>query len=258
MTAHYFLPIGDTLATAWTKVKGSKGSFWAAIAIIVAIGIGLNILGYCVGTLSKGTEAFIQFVNNVLNFFLQMGVIYMGIKKAQDLPITYKNLFYPFRLDLILKLIGLYILKLLVLLPFGLVMVIAAALTATKTTVNADLSATDQVAASVISSSSLFSSGIATVIYIIVIIGVIFVSLRMILAAAYVLDKNAGPWQAILLSFKATQSNVLRLLGLFIVQGFIFLLGVITAGIGFIWIMPYAFIIYGLAYKRLSVNAPVI
>ena len=38
------LPIFDPMATAWSKVKGSKKSIWAAEGIILLITIGFAIL----------------------------------------------------------------------------------------------------------------------------------------------------------------------------------------------------------------------
>lgn len=227
----YKIPVGDTLGAAWEKVKGSKGSFWAAIIIMILIGIGFGILMAVIKAGSAGAGSIIQFISSFINFFLQMGVMYMGIKRAQDLPMSYRDLFYPFRSDLIFKLIGLYILKILILLPFFLFFFLSMAV---------------------------LDKPVMILFNIIVILGMIYVSVRMIMAAAYILDKTVNPWHSIVLSFKATRSNFWRMMALFIIQGFILLLGVITAGIGFIWILPFGFILYGFMYKRLSVNAPVI
>lgn len=231
MYTAYHLPVWDTITTAWEKVSGSKASFWGATLLIILISMAFGLLGALCQYVFSAGEGVIHFISSFINFFLQMGIIYMGIRRAQDLPFSYKDMFYPFRLDLIIKLIGLYILKILIMLPFALVMVITIATGASK--------------------------GTLVAINTLLALAALYLFVRLTLAAAYLLDRSVGSWQSIVLSFNATRSNFWRLFATFFILGLIYVLGIITLFIGFIWILPLGFILYGLIYKRLSVNAPV-
>lgn len=233
MSTVYHLPVWNTVTTAWEKVSGSKASFWGSMALIILISLAFSLIGAIYQHLFSAGVGVIHFISSFINFFLQMGLIYMGIRRAQDLPIVYKDMFYPFRLDLIIKLIGLYILKILILLPFILVSFIVIVAAGT-------------------------SKGTMVTINTVVGLAAFYLYVRLSLAAGYLLDKSLGPWQSIVLSFKATGSNFFRLFATYILLGLIYVLGILTLFIGFIWIMPLGLILYGLIYKRLSVNAPVV
>ena len=73
---------------------------------------------------------------------------------------------------------------------------------------------------------------------------------------AFVLDKKANPWQALKLSFRATRSNYWPLLGLVMVEFGIVIASALSLGIGLIWTAPLLLILYGMVYKKLSLNIP--
>ena len=70
----YVLPINETLATAWHKVKGAKGSVWAALGIIFLIGFGLGliqcVIKAAVLSLLPLTSFIVQFLR-IINFFIK-------------------------------------------------------------------------------------------------------------------------------------------------------------------------------------------
>src|SRR5438477_89442 len=78
-------------------------------------------LGVCSKVIGKsitpGLGGFINFIGEIVLFLVQMGILYIGIQRALDLPITYTQMWRGFRSDMALKLIGLYILQILILLP---------------------------------------------------------------------------------------------------------------------------------------------
>ena len=59
---------------------------------------------------------------------MQIGLIYIGIRRSLDLPISYDLIFTPFNYHIFWRAIGLYLLKILLLLPFAILLVFAITL----------------------------------------------------------------------------------------------------------------------------------
>lgn len=228
----YKLPIEETLKTAWEKVSGSKSTFWIALIITFAVLISMAGVLAAIAMLIPGITPLFQFISQLIGYIFEMGLIYMGIKRSQNLPINFAMIFYPLNLDLLLKLVGLYLLQFLIfLVP---IIVIVASLFFYP-----------------ISAGML---GLGILLTLIGSLGIIYLAIRMVLAMAFILDTNAGPWNAIKLSFRATHCNFWRLLFIIVLQSVIIAISVIPLGIGLIWTLPWAFINYGVFYKKLADN----
>jgi hypothetical protein len=221
------IPVSDTASEAWTKVSGSKGSFWAAFALLFLVGVGFAILGMIADAIVSGGHNVVLFIGQVVNFLLQTGLLYIAIRCAQGAPFSYKNMFYVLQSNILIRIIGVYLLKLLIMMPFFLLIFLTFML-------------------------ALLGKFIMACGILIVFFGMLYVSVRIILASAFVLDKGVNSWQAIVLSWKATRSNFWRLILLFFIQGVAFILGVITLLIGLIWALPFGFILYGVIYQKLA------
>lgn len=232
MEQAYLIPVGDTISTAWEKVKGSKGSVWAALGIFFLIMIGFGILQ----AITKPTPILmnaIMVIGQVIQYLLQMGLIYIGIKRAFELPVSYQLMFRTFESDVTLRIIGLYLLEMLIFIPFGIIGVIGY----------------------LIGISSIpFGGLICFLLIILAVLGTIYVSIRISLSAALVLDRKLNPWSAIKKSFEATRSNFWRLIGILIIQVLILILSIIPLGVGLIWSLPFILVCYGVIYKNLSIN----
>lgn len=227
----YQLPVVETISTAWDKVSGAKGSVWAGIGILFVIMFGLGFTQGLVEQASHTLAMVLGLVFGIVNLLLQIGLIYIGIARAASKPITYRLMFNTFNTTTALKIIGVYILKFLILIPATLLIVAAVV-----------MSQMDQ------------NVALVFIIGAVGVIAAIYLSIRLYLGIGYVLDKGANPLDAIKLSFKATRENVLNLLGLTVLQLGIFIVAAIPLGIGLIWAIPLGLIIYGTAYKRLSSN----
>lgn len=235
----YLIPVWETVTTAWQNVKGSKGSFWAALGIFFLISFGLGMIEGLVESASVKAGHAISFVCEILIYFLQMGFLFMGIRRAQGSPISFKMLFYVFsHANILIHVILLYLLQLVIILLPIFLMTFCAIFMA-----NAWDSAPYQFTLGLVGCGLLFLLGFIAVIYL---------TLRMIIAMAFVLDKQSKAWPAVKQSFKATRGNIWRLIGLFLIQLGIFIVAIIPLGIGLIWAIPFGFICYGLIYKRLS------
>ena len=229
----YHIPVVDTISTAWDKVSGSKKTFWGALLLFFVVMI---VLGFIAGFLeeSKFVSNAIQVIANVVGYFLQMGLLYIGIRRALDLPIEYKQMFRAFEGYIAIKIVLLYILQILIFLPAIFFMIAVSMLSAFMPGVGASLPII-----------LLAIGGIA----------LIYLSVRMIISNALVLDKATSPWQAIVTSFRATRCNFWACFALVILQTLIIFVSAIPLGIGLIWTLPLTFICYGTIYKRLMVNA---
>lgn len=229
----YILPVGETLSTAWQKVKGLKATFWGAFAIIVLITIGFGILFAIADAFLPSIKPVIKIIDQILISLLQIGTLYIGINRAYDLPVSFKQMFRSLQGNIALSLILTYILQVLILLPvilIGFGVVIAY-------------------------HQDVAGSGILSWILIpLCAILAIYLVLRMLLAYGFVLEKGVGPVTAIKSSFAATRKNFWHIFGLFLLQNLIVIISIIPLGLGLIWTMPLVINIYGEMYRYLSRN----
>lgn len=233
--ANIEIAVWDTITIAWNKVLGAKKSFWAAFGVIFLIGLGLGILQGIAKVISPALGLLFQLITNIVTYLLQVGILYMGILRATDNPISYKEIFFAFDFDHIWKLIGVYILQMIVFIPVIILIIVASVLSSE-------------------SEPQTFSLFLAALLYLTAIILGIYLLMRIMLGIAFVITKDANPWEAIKMSFQATDGNVINLIGIFLLQIAIVLISVIPIGIGLIWTLPFSTICYGVIYKTLLTN----
>lgn len=228
------ISVGSTLSAAWQKVSGSKGTFWAAIFIVFVITMVVGmVLGFAKNSSVVGLQVIVSIINWAINIFFTMGIMYIGIRRAKDMPITYKQVFFPFQADMGLKLIGVNLLQtlLIVLIAFPVILI--------GIMMKAD-------------------EGLSSTSYLMFVVGAImfvlglYLTLRISLAPGFVLDKMQGPWQAIMSSYAATRHNTLTLLLLYIVMMVFMALSALCLGIPLIWVLPLGYILYGVVYCNLA------
>lgn len=226
----YELPVWETITTAWEKVYGAKQTIWAALGIIILVSIGFGILE----GLTKNAAilyGLICLIGNVISYFLEFGLIYLGIRRALILPIEWKMVFRVISdFQMAFWIVCAYLLMMLAYLPAGIIAGIGVALL----TVSVPL---------------------AMVFFILATVVMIYVSARLILTLAFIIDKGVNAIDAIKASINATRSNVLAITAILILQAIIIIISAIPLGIGLIWTIPFSLIVYGLMYQRLLVNA---
>lgn len=229
----YLLPVWETISIAWEKVKGTKASIWAALILIFLIIGGLAILSVTAKHFLPSLSVAIDIITQVISFLLQMGMLYIGIQRAFDLPVSYTQMFRALQPAIAIRLIGVYLLETLLLIPF---MAISfggyGILVYTQ-------------------SSSII---ISAILMFIGFIGIFYLAFRLSLCIAFVLDKGSNPWQAIKQSYASTRSNIWRIVAVLIIETIILIISVIPLGIGLIWSLPFAAILYGVVYKNLMLN----
>lgn len=234
MSMVYHLPIIASIQTAWHLVKGAKKAVWGALGIIFIVSFLLGFCSYFIKHFFPNLDVPLQIFTNIIALLFQVGLMYLGIQRANQLPIVSRLIFRSFELDILPRLVIAYLLKIFIFLPFILLMVLGSLAFTAETTLL----------------TILFG-----VIWLIGFIGFIFALARLYLTAAFILDKRFGPWRAITASYRATRSNVLNLIGLGLLQMLIAIIATIPLGIGLIWAVPLGIILYGVVYKQLQVNA---
>lgn len=228
----YQLPIEETLRSSWDKVSGAKSAFWTAFIIALVIMLAVSGLVYALSNAAPKIQPVFNLILQVVGYLIEMGIIYMGIKRAQDLPIAFGLIFHAFEGKLALKLILLYILQVIVFLIPILLIIASVFLFAIS-------------GAMAILGSIFFIAGF---------LGMIYLAVRLGLSMAFVLDTDAGPWNAIKLSYRATHRNFWNLFFITLLQSLIIFISAIPFGLGLIWTIPFAFINYGMVYKKLATN----
>jgi hypothetical protein len=230
-----FLPISDTIKESWDAVYGAKAPIWGGFLLTLVIIFCIGFILGIVSVFAPKLQIIITPIAQIIGVLFQMGLIYMGIRRARGDAISYKLIFYAMDVGMALRIIGLYILQMLIfLLPVATI-----------------------VAGNIFFMMlSIGTLGMVMSIILDVVVGalILYISMRMALSMAFVLDKQSGPWEAIKKSFAATEGNVLLLLGAIILQTLIVLISIIPVGIGLIWTIPFSIIMYGMIYKKLSVN----
>lgn len=235
------LPIMDTIKLAWAKTDGVKGTFWAALGTLVLVVIGINILSGIFHFISPGLGGFVSFLGQILLFVLSMGLLYLGIQRARGLPINYKMIFNVLETRTVLCLIGLYFLQgLMIIAPIAIIM--GVALTFTRQ----------------IQDGQVAFSPILSLVIIFVSLLAFYLGIRLFMSMGFVLDRKANPLDAVMMSFKATKYHVWALAAIFILQFAILAISAIPFGIGLIWTLPFAYVIYGVLYNKLSAATPMI
>lgn len=239
----HLLPIWNTISLAWDKVNGAKKTIWAAIGVMlffmIILAIGLSLFQILVldkpYNMEKPLHPSLAGILQLIGYLFQVGILFIGIERARDLPIQYRMMFRSLHFFTAVKLIGLYILQVIIiflaLIPFILITILLNTYT---TDISKD-----------------FFSGVVLVASIFL---CIYLLVRMYLAPGIVIDKKLNPWTAIKASFQATHTNFWRLLIVLIIKSCILMISIIPLGIGLIWSVPFVVICYGVIYKTLIPN----
>jgi hypothetical protein len=229
------LPVMDTVKSAWDKVSGSKATFWKVLGTLFLVVI---IFGGLSGGFKSagmpGLSGLFHFIVTVLQALIGWSLIYIGIQRALGLPINFRMITYSLDFFIVLNMIGYTLLRVLILLPAGIVLGVGVAC------VNLHMSSIVQL--------------IGVILILLSIVTLIYLSIRMWIGPAIILDKKLNAFQSLKLSFKATKGNVWCLIGILLMTIFIFIACAVTVGIGLIWGIPCLLILYGEVYKKLCVS----
>jgi hypothetical protein len=240
----YLLPVWDSIESAWKKTYGCKSSFWGALTLFFIIAIAFGITEGILEALeqNKTLITVVNVLSYIINYLLTLGLMFMGIKRANGQPVTYDMIFSTFSPSLLGRIIALYFLQILAVIAFAILCFLPP--TILLYTMNM-----------IFHAKSVGMNILAIALYVIAVIGMIYLCMRLILAVAFLLDQNSGPWTALKQSFRATRGNVLRIIAVMFLEFCIILLSMIPLLIGTIWTIPFSYVLYGEIYKTLALNA---
>lgn len=226
------LPVGDTISTAWDKVSGSKMAFWGALITLFAISLAI---GFITGLATEAFHIFgrfLGFIGSIITTLLGVGLLYMGIRRANDSDIRTGHLFHALNFDMGISVIGVFVIQALLALLIGVVFFFLPAMM-----------------------GGIVGGLLGILLYIIGGICIAILTIRISLGIAFVLDKDLDAIEAIKQSFAATRDNFWRILFVNVIMMVIVGISAIPFGIGLIWTLPMGYITYGLIYRSLLVNA---
>jgi hypothetical protein len=224
----YDLPVMDTVKTAWSKVSGAKGSFWAVLGVLFVIEFVIGFFGGFFQAPNGQMPLAVTIVSllfGIVVMVISWGLLYLGIQRAAGQPITYRMVGYAFNWGLIFRMIGLYILQIVMLGGVSLILLLTTVL-----------------------SMGAVVNVILGIVWFVLFYAILF---RLILGKAFVIAKQLGPVDAIKASFAATKGNVWNVIAIMIIALLILFVSAIPFGIGLIWSLPYVFINYGEMFKKL-------
>lgn len=230
------IPVWDTISGAWQKVSGAKGTVWAAIGVTILIMLFFALFQYVGNSLAPVAGKVVYVIGQIILFLLEMGLVYIGIQRALDKPINFRQIFYAFDSKVAIRVIFAYVLQTLILMIPGLLM-FAGVMTYTLNPDHGPL-----------------ITAISGTLFLLGILAIFFLIARTWLTIAFALE-NSSPVDAIKKSFAATESNVWRLIGIAFLTTLIIAISMIPLGLGLIWTIPLGIILYGETYRRLLPNA---
>lgn len=257
MAGQYQWRIRDVIKESWKKVKGSKGSYWGAFGILLAIMIGLSFvlliisgigtviagiitgigakaaathsqhppLGFIITSQSISTLG--QLIINFIQAPLIAGLIFMGIRRAIDKPISFVMLFKVFKFRYMFRFFYLNILILLIIFA-GVAVIYLPGL--------------------FIHNHLIEGLYIVTSV-VVVILAWIYLFTSFILTFPLIIDRDYTAWAALTTSCRAVSKHWFRMFGLLIVLQLIYLLTALTLFIGFIWTLPFFLNTLGVVYR---------
>jgi uncharacterized membrane protein len=229
----YVVPVWQTLFQAWEKTSGSKYVIWQSTIAILILTLGFSVLNALFTLHTPSLYFLIHSLIQVLANLLVIGLVAIGIRHALNQPISVQCLFEPLKLPTLGKLIVLYLLQALIYMVLGLISVIGYF-----------------ISRSALAHAFLF----ALPFYLIATVLTVFMSVRLALALAFVLDKKMNGWEAIKASYRVTQGNFFNLIIFFFFQVAIVVISAIPLFIGLIWTFPFLLVSYGVIYRKLLVN----
>ncbi len=243
---NYNFLIGKVFSTAWHKVKGFKGSAWAAaiiFLIINAILVGIyefifpSIHSINVGLHFPEPDMYMHSILKQLavlvQYFLIMpliaGLWMLAIKRVSNKSFSYTEIFkyYP---NIIRLFILYFIQTIIVMLSMFVVALIFGGI------------------AYLIGASMAASMRIGTFFGV---LPVLYLSVAYIFSIPLLIEKKLSFWQALETSRRVVTHHWFKLFFLVILLGIIVSISILPIFIGLIWSLPFTLLVYGVLYRHI-------
>lgn len=211
--------VWQPLTIAEKKLKGAKGPILIACLFYSLIKLSFFLFDYLPSDVRIPSIWF--YVNNTASYFIEelllIGIFYIGIRRAYDLPISFRNMFIVLSPKKFFKVLLTFLLTMCmpILLMFLLMLTYFW-------------------------------------LFLFLLLPISYFMMRFSFATLLVIDKNMNPIQAMHNSTMMTRGVILKLLGSLFVKLIVLFCGVLVLGIGLIWALPLTVIYTGEIYKILA------
>jgi len=210
----YTFTIGDTLSEAWKAIDGHKGTLWGAAAVLFLVAIAFGILTAMIDAMFGTGEQGGGVVSALIE--LPLNLVYYGVYAVMttgSVVLGAKiSMGLPSGVGELFRYMGRFLKGLLI----YIVMLVLIALG-----------------------------------FLLLIIPGIYLSVAYMFAVPLAVEKDMGIWQALETSRKALTKRWFTMLGFILVLSLLLVLGVLTLGIAYIWLVPMALVAYGIVYRNI-------
>jgi len=243
----YQIHIGKIFKEAWRKTKGSKGTFWGAIAIYCALPVLIVVIQHALGLPNK--DPLYTGITDILLYLippvLMVGIMLIGIRRASDQTIKTRLIFTGFRSG------RLYINLILGLLLQILVIIMVILINYMIPTHSAGIpSQTSDVAANIVSSMPAILKLLVAIIYIISNLFMLYFCIACLLLLPLIIERRLGAWRAMLTSVRVISKHWFKVFAFMMCMGILFFISACTV-IGLIWAIPMLYISFGIMYREI-------
>jgi hypothetical protein len=251
----YDFRISAVLGEAWTKVRGAKSAMWSglilsflisfAVCIVLGIVIGVVMMGMGytppvhhagmpVEQIAGGLRLLTSFTVNILAaivfYPLTSGLIFMGMRRAVDKPLSVTFIFKFYRWKYLIRFIGVSVLFFLIFHLPAFFLGLAKPLALTDGT------------------------GLALIflaISLMLLVVWVYLGVGYALAIPLVLDRLLGSWAAFEASRRAITRHWFKILFVFFWMCVINIVGAALLMIGLIWTIPFSYNVIGILYREI-------
>lgn len=226
---------------AWHRVKGMKLAVWGAVSILLAIVLGFEALNwfshhFIHGRLASFLNFFLQLAEFLITFPLWVGVSYLGIRRAADLPVRPLQIFQMYHFSA--RLFAMVILQVLVV--YGLTIIFVLSL----------VYPFDQ------SILSIKASILLRCIQLVLGFALFYMSLSFMFSYLLIVEKHLSVWKAYMASFLAFSQHWFKISIALLAMLIIYFASAIIV-VGLIWTIPMFSNFMGILYRTaFSVEEP--
>jgi len=232
----YDFAIGDVLSEAWGKVSGSKGTIiGAALLTFLLMFVMLFLIAFISAVMTKvapglgrAIQLALQIIFSALIYPLVAGLFLIGIRRAANYPIRF-TLIFDFFNKAVPLLLSYLLINLVILVPTGVLLGVAAAL--------------------------VFVAGLPSAVFwlaiAIVVIYSIYLGIAYLFTLPLIVERDLSAWQALEASRKAVSQHWFKVFGLMLLCYILMVLSGFTLFIASIWIVPLSLIALGIVYRTI-------
>jgi len=214
-----------TAKEAWAKVSGSKMPMVLAALVCIAIQIVIQIItGMFTNVIGPVAVAFVSNIIAILVLLPAIaGVMYMGLQRVRNLPLTVSQVFYLYKKDLLIQTWIFYIAYFAIFLAAGILIAIFSNIPA-----------------------------LYLIASIVIVLALIYICARISLGIYFIFDNNEKGIDAIKHSYNITKPYIWKLIFSFILIGVAMFVGALLLMVGLIWTIPFSYIFMGLIYQKIA------